>query len=162
MQHDLFTAERVSKTATINLSESVEKVFPLFGPIEERKWADGWNPVVLYPESGELEEGMIFTTEGHGDGEIAFTWIVSKYEPESHLIQYIASTENRYWLVKIECFASSDTQTRATITYTYTGLNVFGNEINRRAIEKMYERDLKDWEEAINHYLKTGKVLKHQ
>ncbi len=47
------------------------------------------------------------------------------------------------------------------ITYTHTGLNALGNEIDKHAIEKMYARDLKDWEEAITHYLKTGNKLTH-
>ncbi|MFZ1081626.1 MAG: hypothetical protein WAO19_06850 [Candidatus Kryptoniota bacterium] len=160
MEQATFIAKRVSKSATITLKGPIERVFPLFGPVEEKKWADGWNPVVLYPTSGELEEGMVVTTQGHGHGEAVFAWIVSKYETENHLIEYIVSTANRYWVITIRCFASSDTETKATIQYTYTGLTPIGNEINKHAIEKRYERDLKDWEEAINHYLKTGEALK--
>ena len=54
--------------------------------------------------------------------------------------------------------ASSDIQTAAVISYTFTGLAALGNKINKQAIEKMYERTLEDWQGAINHYLKTGNV----
>jgi hypothetical protein len=161
MGHHGFTAERVSKSATIRLEGPIEKVFPLFGPVEEMKWADGWNPVVLYPASGYVEEGMVFTTQGHGHGETVFAWIVSKYQAENHVIEYIVSTANRYWVITVRCFASSVEQTKATISYTYTGLTPLGNEINKQAIEKIYKQNLKDWEEAINHYLKTGEAIKH-
>ena len=33
-----------------------------------------------------------------------------------------------------------------------------GNAINERALQLMYARDLKDWEEKINHYLETGET----
>jgi hypothetical protein len=161
MEGKTFKADRLSKSATITLNGPIERVYPLFGAIEEKKWADGWDSVVLYPTSGQIEEGMVFTTEGHGHGETTFAWIVSKYQPENHLIEYIVSTANRYWVITIQCIASSDTQTKAIIKYTFTGMTALGNEINKHAIEKMYARNLKDWEEAINHYLKTGKTLKH-
>ena len=45
------------------------------------------------------------------------------------------------------------------MVYTYTGLTEKGNATNEKALETMYRRDLKDWEEAINHYLKTGERL---
>ena len=157
-----FQAERVSKTATITLEENMDRVFPLFGPVEEKKWAEGWNPEILYPASAQIGEGMVFTTQGHGHGEDTFAWIVSKYQPENHLIEYTVSTPNRYWTINIQCQPLSDGQTKATISYTYTGLTALGNQINRHAIEKMYEKNLKDWEDAINHYLKTGQALKHQ
>jgi len=57
-----FKAERVSKSASITLNGPIEKVFPSLVAVEEKKWADGWDPVVLYPESGHLEEGMTFIT----------------------------------------------------------------------------------------------------
>ncbi len=161
MDDKAFKAERLSKSATITLNGSIGRVFPLFGAIEEKKWADGWNPVVLYPTSEKLEEGMVFTTQAHSHDETAYAWIVSKYQTENHLVEYIVSTANRYWVITIQCVASSDTQTKAIVRYTFTGLTMLGNEINKHAIEKMYERNLEDWEEAINHYLKTGKALKH-
>lgn len=44
-----FIAEKVTKTATFNLNAGVDKIFPLFGAFEERKWTDGWTPTLIYP-----------------------------------------------------------------------------------------------------------------
>jgi len=162
MKQHHFTAKRISRTATITLQGPVATVFPLFGPIEEKKWEDGWDPLILYPETGELEEGMVFTTRGHTDAEPTYTWIVSQYDPVNHAIQYIVSTQNRCWTIAIQCRAYSDTQSQTTVGYTYTGLTTLGNELNEHAMESMYAKDLKDWEEAINHYLSTGKTLKRR
>ncbi|MCX6132362.1 MAG: hypothetical protein NTU47_01000 [Ignavibacteriales bacterium] len=141
------------------MNDAIALVFPLFGPIEEKKWADGWDPVALYPASGNLEEGMVFRTPGHEEHENQFFWIVSKYQPANFVVEYVVSTPNRYWVIHIQCAGVSEHETMATITYIYTGLNDLGNEINRQAIENMYKDNLSDWEEAINYYLKTGTTL---
>jgi hypothetical protein len=160
MNPDTFTAERISRSATIILEGPVDTVFPLFGPIEEMKWEDGWDPVILYPVSGEPEEGMFFTTRAQDHDETTYAWIVAKYNPEMYLIEYIVSTHNRCWVITIQCTALPGNRTQTTVRYTFTGLTALGNELNRRAIQKIYTRNLKDWEEAINYYLKAGMILK--
>lgn len=153
MKNTDFKSEKVSKTATIILSGNISTVFPLFGAFEERKWAKGWNPVLIYPETEKIEEGTTFKTEGHGHGEAEYTWRVSKYEPEKFLIQYLVGTENRYWTITIKCKTIKENKTSAEITYTYFGLNELGNKINELSLSTMYKNDLKDWEEEINNYL---------
>jgi len=51
-------------------------------------------------------------------------------------------------------------KTRAEITYTYLGLTDRGNSLSKEALELMFDHDLGDWEEAVNHFLETG-VRKH-
>jgi hypothetical protein len=159
METEKFVAQRVSKTAVIQLNGSIEKVFSLFGAFEERKWADKWNPKLVYPLTERIEEGTVFKTKGHGHNEAGFLWIVTKYQPNEHLIQYLVSTENRCWTIIIKC-TGSDKLTSAEITYSYTGLNLIGNQINPIAIQSIYKQNLKDWEKAINYYLQSGKTLK--
>ena len=155
MNNKNFKAKKISKTATIILNNDISTVFPLFGAFEERKWAKGWNPVLIYPQSEIIEEGTTFKTEGHGNGESEFLWRVSKYEPENFLIQYLVSTENRYWTITVKCIMMEENKTAAEITYSYFGLNELGNKINEPALSKMFKNDLKDWEEEINNYLKN-------
>ncbi len=154
-----FQSTRVEKSATIQLNGKIEKVFPLFGVFEERKWANEWAPVVVYPTSELIEEGTTFKTHGHGHHEDGFLWIVTKYQPEEHLIQYLVSTENRFWTITVKCKALNSAVTTAEITYRFTSLNENGNEINPVMLQAIYKHDLKDWEKAINYYLETGKTL---
>ncbi len=67
MDNAKFKSQKISKTASITLNGDIEKVFPLFGAFEERKWAEGWNPTLIYPETEIIEEGTTFITEGNGD-----------------------------------------------------------------------------------------------
>jgi hypothetical protein len=154
-----FKSERLTKSATIRINGRVEKVFPLFGPVREAEWAYGWNPQLVFPKDIEVEEHMIFQTESHNDNESHYTWTLSKYQPVEHKVVYTVYTENRIWFIGVSCRASGD-QTATEVTYTYTGLNEIGNRLNKEAMDKMFAHNLKDWELALNHYLKTGKILK--
>ena len=160
MNNQYFNSEKVSRTATIITNGNIQKVFLLFGAFEERKWAKGWNPKLIYPSKEKIEEGTTFSTEGHGEEEKEYLWIVSKFEPEKYLIQYLVSTENRYWTITIRCNSVSNIQTKATITYTFIGLNKLGNNINSQSLQKMYANNLIDWQEAINDYFDKGQILK--
>lgn len=155
---EVFQAENISKSAKIHLNATVHEVFPLFGPFEERKWADGWNPTLLFPENEEVIEGATFTTEGNRlEGQ--YTWRINQYHPEHHHIQYFVFTPNRHWTIDIRCEATDSYSSSATIEFSFTGLNPDGNQMNEQALEEMYEVDLKDWEKAINYYLSTGLTL---
>ncbi|HEY0655210.1 MAG TPA: hypothetical protein VGD65_18880 [Chryseosolibacter sp.] len=152
-----FKPERISRTASFIVNGEIEDVFPLFGPIREKEWAEGWNPEIIFSRSDLVEEHMIFRTSAPTD-EKFYTWVITHYDPSQHLVEYTVSTANRIWFIQVLCERQVN-ETKATVTYTYTGLNTKGNELNRAALGKMYATDLKDWQQAINHYLDTGKML---
>ncbi len=154
-------AERFSDEATILLKGKVENVFPLFGPIREKEWAHGWNPEIVFSTSGIVEEQMIFKSPSRFENEPPYLWIVTKYFPEQYLIEYTVTAPERIWLIRVRCSAQDDL-TSATISYSFTGLTPRGNQRNKIALEQMYSNRLKDWEEAINHYLNTGTILTPQ
>jgi hypothetical protein len=148
-----FVSERIAKSATIILDGPPDQVFPLFGAFEERKWSEGWQPILIYPETETIYEGTTFVTQGHGHGEKKFTWIIARHDNQQYLIQYLVYTENRHWTITITCRPYDGNQTEASITYAFTGHNLLGNEIDRATLTKMYANDLHDWEDAINQYL---------
>ncbi len=84
---------------------------------------------------------------------------VSKYEPVKFLIQYLVSTENRYWTITVKCVPIKGSKTSAEVTYTFIGLNELGNELNENHLQRLYKHNLNDWEEEINNYLEK-KLIK--
>ena len=154
-----FKPERIERTATFTINEKIENVFPLFGPIREMEWADGWNPEIIYRSHDQVlvEEHMIFQTNGQLD-EGKYTWVITTFQPKNYLIEYTVSTVERIWFIKAHCASAGD-KTQVNVTYSYTGLTDLGNQRNAKALKRMFADDLKDWEAAINYYLKTGKVL---
>jgi hypothetical protein len=151
-------AKRIERSATIQLNGTIEEVFPLFGALREKDWASGWNPEIVFTQSGAMEEHMVFRTPAtHRDADY-YLWVVTRYETSNHRVEYMVSTRERIWFITVLCQPSGPL-TSATVTYSYIGLTDDGARINEEALKKMYAQNLKDWEEAINFYLSTGKKL---
>ncbi len=153
-----FVSKRVSRTSTIAIDASPDEAFVLFGPIVEQRWAAEWRPTVLYGEGDPIEERMVFLTASHHDDGRA-VWIVSRYEPEHHLIEYTVYTPDRVWWITIRCrLAGSGGATTAEITYTYNGLTERGNALIGAELDAMYSENLRNWQRAINRYVETGEA----
>ncbi len=155
-----FIAEKVSRSASFEVNYGIEQVFPMFGAFEERKWAPGWEPRLIYPQTEIIEEGTTFKVSGknhgHGDDygkEDEYLWIVTKLDAQGHLIQYLVSTPNRFWTITVDCESISKEKTNVEVTYSYIGLNEKGNALNKLSLEEMYKNNLQDWAKAVNSYL---------
>jgi hypothetical protein len=151
-----FKSERVYQSASFILNGPIDKIFPLFGPVREKEWAAGWNPEIIYPLSVDVEKNMVFQTKGKHPEEEKYTWVISIFNPKNYQIEYTVCTPERIWLIQVQCEAI-ESKTKATVTYTYTALSSMGNERNKEALKNMFSSNLKDWQEAINYYLETGK-----
>jgi hypothetical protein len=151
-----FKPERVQRSASFIVNSTVDKSFPLFGPLLEMEWAAGWEPRVIYLEQKLVEEHMIFKTKSQYGED--YLWAVTQYDPTNYFIEYAVTAPERIWFIRVVC-RSEDDKTKVTVTYSYTGLSEKGNRQNKEALNRMFENDLKDWEKAINYYLETGKQL---
>lgn len=153
-------AKTITRSARITLDYSIESVFPLFGPLREKEWASGWEPRMMFSEGGEMRVHTVFITDGHPPHEDHYTWIVSQCEPLNHFLEYTVFTSERVWFITIRCVpGETHGKTFADITYTYIGLSERGARLNEQSLSRIFSHDLMDWEEAINHYLKTGQRL---
>jgi hypothetical protein len=152
-----FKAEQFVQSASIVLQGNIEKVFPLFGAIEEKKWSEDWHPTPVFPASGNMEEGFIFHSPDHVPNSPPLTWVVSKYDSSSHQVRYIITSANRVTIITVNCSKIDGNSTKAEITYCLTGLSEEGNEISHHLITEMFKHNLKDWETAINNYLASAR-----
>lgn len=148
-----FKAEQFVQSASIILNGNIEKVFPLFGAMEEKKWSADWHPTPVFPASGNMEEGFIFQSPDHVPDSPPLTWVVAKYDPSSHQVRYIITSSIRVTIISVNCSKLDGNSTKAEITYNLTGLSEEGNEISHHLITKMFKHNLKDWETALNNYL---------
>ena len=157
-----FTAKRVGHAQTITLNYMPERVFPLFTPEEEKKWAAGWDFELIYSSSDEVEENLIFTTAAHDHGQSGAIWIISRYEPTDYFIEYQRIEPGvKIGRIRIRCEAGDQEATLVAIEYVYTALSEPGNEFIDRFAANEYITFIGHWEKAINYYLKTGKTLSH-
>src|ERR1051326_8309883 len=74
-----------TRTHQFTVSLPVDETFPLFEPIGEKAWAEGWHPVFASAESATLSDGSVFTVQ-HGD--LQTIWLVTHYSRSGHAIEY--------------------------------------------------------------------------
>lgn len=157
-----FKARRFTRSSIIDLNAPLENAFPLFGPIKEKEWAEGWNPEIIHSDADDINEHMVFKTASRSPEESDYVWTVSKYMPDKAFVEYTVFSGERIWFIAIRCFENPRTsKTSAEITYTSTGLTETGNAIGEKALRTLFAENLRDWENAINYYLDTGERLKN-
>lgn len=148
-----FKAEQLATTSTIILKGKIDKVFPLFGAFDEKKWTEGWNPTPIFPAAEKMEQGLIFKTPGHVHGEADLIWVVLKFDTIHSEVNYLVICPNRIIRITVQCSILGENATRASVTYQITGLNSDGNKIALHMVGKLSDSGLKDWQLAINEYL---------
>jgi len=146
----------LSRTGIMQLKTPVDQVFPLFGPVEETKWAHDWEPFDIIPEGAVFMKGMCFKTRSTNPHEDCFLWELTRLSHKKTEVQYTVKTTNRTWNIEICCKRTGLRSTRVKVTYIYRALNDVGTPLNRQALQDIFKQDLQDWETAINFYLETG------
>lgn len=142
----------------ILLDAAPSHVFPLFEPLGEKAWAEGWEPQMLFPADGTAQAGAVFTTNHPPQGESI--WTLTTYDPANLHLAYLRVTPGvQVAFIEIQCEAMGDGSTRATVTYTLTSLSAASNEQVAR-FAAHHQHDLASWEQAINFYLARGHAMK--
>lgn len=148
-------ALHVERSATITVAAPIDKVFPLFGPVEEAKWADGWAPDVLH-QAKEMEGTVFVTRSPHP----AF-WVVALWDGAGHHVRYDEVVPDHYVVqIDVACRAGSASETRCQVTYSYTSLGPDGDAFLQQYTSEHHARRISQWERALNHYLQTGERLR--
>ncbi len=151
-------SDRVRRSATLRLEGPIEKVFPLFDPVNEAKWADGWAIEPVWPADGRVETGMVFTTPA-GPGRRA-VWALTRLDAEAGEVAYwVWFPDERVQHVEVACRAAGD-KTEARVSYTLTALSQAGRKAVAAFDADGYARRMAHWESAINHHLATGGTLR--
>jgi hypothetical protein len=142
-----FVGERALRAHSFDLPLPVSEAFRFFEPEGERAWAPGWNPVYVYPATGQPEKGMVFTT---GEGDEHTIWIVMGYAPGAGAVEYARITPGaRIAMVRVQCSAVDAANTRVAVSYEYTGLSEAGNAYVRSMDPPAYEAFIDSWGETI-------------
>lgn len=152
----------VSRTATIILNDTPDKILPLFTAYGETLWIIGWNPDYVYPEDGEAKTGSVWKTR-HSENDPETVWVTINYDSETYSVTYINVTpDKQVTRIDIQCDALDDDKTSAQITYTITALGQKGLDYIKNLTEEHYNHWMKhSWEMAVNHYLHYGTAVPH-
>jgi hypothetical protein len=148
---------RVTRTYTQRLVAPPQRVFPLLCPVREADWIEGWDPVVVFSESGVAEPDCVFVTR---DGPSEAVWYVTRHAPEQHSVEMLKITPGvTACRLNIEVRAAG-AGSEADVRYAHTSIGPAGDRFVEAFTEAYYEQFMREWEARINHYLHTGELLR--
>jgi hypothetical protein len=61
-------ARQVTQSHILRINGRPDDVFGLFDPIGEKKWSEGWNPIMVFPSS-DICQGAVFVTRDNDGTE---------------------------------------------------------------------------------------------
>lgn len=147
---------RVTRTFTQQLVAEPSKVFSLLCPVREADWIEGWDPFVVFSESGVAESDCVFLMESKSTGAI---WYITRHEPGNGFVEMIKITPTvTACRLTIQVRPASG-GSEAAVTYAHTSLGPEGDTFVASFTEEYYEQFMRDWETRINHYLSHGSAL---
>ena len=147
-----FAARSVTVGGAILLHGPIDQVFPLFSPLGEIHWVQGWSPEILAPRDTDWAEGMVFRTRMDGPEEI---WVVAELDVQAHRVVYYRTEPGRLVArVEVRCRALDHGRTEASTTYSYVGLSAAGNAHIAEWTDAAYRAKMERWERNINEYLR--------
>jgi hypothetical protein len=140
-----------------NAAPAVE-VFPLLCPVREADWVPGWQYRMIYSHSGVVEGGCVFATPNEDGSETI--WTVTEYDPAALRVAFAWVNPGLVaaW-IRISLVGNSQGTTDAHIYYSYTALSDAGNREVNHYNQDWFGHKMQSWEQAINHYLRTGKRM---
>ncbi len=148
---------RVTRTFTQQLVAGPSEVFPLLCPVREADWIEGWDPSVVFSQSGVAEPDCVFLTEASPSDAI---WYITRHEPDHCFVEMIKITPTVTACKLTIQLRPVDGGSEATITYAHTSLGPEGDTLVASFTAEHYKQFMRDWEARINHYLSTGSLLR--
>jgi hypothetical protein len=146
----------VSYTKSFAMCAPIAKLFPLFTPEGEKKWVPGWDyeNVMGTPE---LSEDYVFLTRKHDHGSSNAIWIVKRYDPASHFVQYYKiEPETKIGVVSVTCVEMETGKTEVRVTYQYIPLSKDGETFVSEFTGKVFEEYIGEWEKLLVKYFMIG------
>ena len=133
----------------------IEDLFPLFSPEGEKHWVPGWDYENVMGTT-ELSEDYIFLTKTHDHGTTDAIWIVKKFDPKSHFVQYYKiEPEDKIGVVTVKCTELDVERTKVQVTYKYTALSAVGEKFVSEFSDNVYEDFIYERQTLLTTHLKS-------
>jgi hypothetical protein len=155
-----FTGLKTEGKGSFTLPFPVDRVFPLFGPVEEAKWAADWSPTWIYPDpvtaaASRPARGWTWLTSAD-DPNNTRTWQVGEYDADACRVVYHVFHPGRA-VYRIEVRATPlGSGTRTDVHYELVGLSDEGNRFVQHRVAH-FDQEMEEWKALIEYHLRTGK-----
>ena len=133
----------------------IADIFPLFSPEGEKHWVPGWDYKNVMGTT-ELSDDYVFLTKTHDHGTSDAIWIVKKYDPKLHFVQfYKIEPGEKIGVVTVKCTELEASKTMIRVTYKYLALSKGGEEFITVFNESTYEEFIDEWQKLLTNYFKS-------
>jgi hypothetical protein len=141
MERRIMSGSPSTQVRSFHLDAPPARVFPLFTPLGEKAWAQGWEPQIL---SGREERGSVFRTVRDGRETL---WIVVDYRPAEGRVSYARlAQESNMGLVDVSLSAAPGGGTEVSVRYTLTAINAQEEAFVSEFLEpRRYARMIEEW-----------------
>lgn len=145
----------VSRTKAFEIAISIKDLFPLFSPEGEKYWVPGWDYENVMGTT-ELSEDYVFLTKAHDHRTKDAIWIVKKYDPRSHFVQfYKIEPGDKIGVVTVKCSEQEAERTSVEVTYKYIALSATGEGFVSEFSESVYEKFIGEWQTLLSNYFRS-------
>lgn len=145
----------VSRTKAFEIAISIKDLFPLFSPEGEKYWVPGWDYENVMGTT-ELSEDYVFLTKAHDHRTKDAIWIVKKYDPKSHFVQfYKIEPGDKIGVVTVKCSEQEAERTNVEVTYKYIALSATGEGFVSEFSESVYEEFIGEWQTLLSNYFRS-------
>ncbi len=154
-----FIPQRKVYAYTQTINALPEEVFPLLCPVREAEWLDEWDYSMIYSVTGFAEPGAVFSTSSPGEQDTI--WIVTKHDRQNMIVEFTRFTPfNRTCVLRIRAMQLNEACSSVDIEYVYVSFSEEGNDYLRNYSKDEFDKNMKFWEDSMNHYIATGTLLK--
>ncbi len=138
------------------------QVFPLLCPVRESEWLAGWREIVavIHSDSGVAEEGCVFRTAPPGQPETV--WMVTRHDPAEGVVEFVRFTAGLVVThLRIDVAQAPNGTSSVAIRYTFTPVSEAGAAfVRENHSEDAFRRSMVWWQDSMNHWLRTGEILR--
>jgi len=137
------------------VDQPIDILFPLFSAEGEKHWVPGWDYRNIMG-STELHEDYIFVTENHDHASNDAIWLVKRYDPDSHYVEfYKVEPEDKVGIITVRCNSISQFKTNVSVSYEYIALSEKGNQFVTSFTKGDYKELIGEWKQLLDKYFQA-------
>lgn len=145
----------ISHTKAFEMALPIAELFPLFSPEGEKYWVPGWDYENVMGTT-ELFEDYVFLTKTHDHGATAAIWVVKRYDPGKHFVQfYKIEPEDKIGVVTVKCTELEPERTKIEVTYKYIALSAAAEKFVSEFSARAYQEFIGEWQTLLSNYFQS-------
>jgi len=148
--------KQIKYTEDFQISQPVEKLFPLFSAEGEKRWVPGWDYKNVMGGT-VLHEDYIFVTGNHDHTASDAIWLVKRHDPDSHYVEfYKVEPEEKVGIISVKCNPISSSETNVSVSYEYIALNEKGRRFVANFTSDEYRDFIGEWKQLLEKYFNAS------